>query len=244
MLVSALAVYGLSATSAFGFARLEIEGTTITSEAAVRERLELAGGENLFEIVTEPLEARIREIPAFAAVEVSLGLPDTVAILIEERAPILVWKVGVRSLLVDNTGLLFARLDKSPPASVANLPVIADDRAASTKLRVGHTLNPVDLDAATRLASLTPAAVGSAATGLSVGVRDSNGFVLSSQPESWVAVFGLYTSSLRTTELVPGQVQALRELLIRVGEPTVATVILADDNTGVYVPKPSAAPAP
>jgi cell division septal protein FtsQ len=244
MLVSALAVYGLSATSAFGFARLEIEGTTITSEAAVRERLELAGGENLFEIVTEPLEARIREIPAVAAVEVSLGLPDTVAIMIEERAPILVWKVGVRSLLVDNTGLLFARLDKSPPASVANLPVIADDRAASTKLRVGHTLNPVDLDAATRLASLTPAAVGSAATGLSVGVRDSNGFVLSSQPESWVAVFGIYTSSLRTTELVPGQVQALRELLIRVGEPNVATVILADDNAGVYVPKPSAAPAP
>jgi len=241
MLVSALAVYGLSATSAFGFARLQIEGTTITTEQVVRERLDLAEGENLFEIATEPLEARIREIPAVAAAEISLGLPDTVAVRIEERVPILVWKIGARRLLVDNTGLLFARLDES--ASVIDLPVIDDRRAASPKLGVGESLTPVDLDAATRLASLTPAAVGSAATGLSVGVTDGNGFVVSSVPESWVAVFGFYTPSLRTTELVPGQVQALREVMIKFGEPTVATVILADDKAGVYIPKPSARPS-
>lgn len=244
MLVSALALYGLSATSAFGFARLEIEGAIITSEAAVRDRLELAEGQNLFEIATEPLEARIREIPAVAAVDISLGLPDTVAVQIVEREAILIWQIGKRRLLVDDSGLLFARLDKSPPASVADLPVVLDGRDGSVRLAVGLPIDPVDLDAATRLASLTPAAVGSAATGLSVGVTDGNGFVLNSVPESWVAVFGFYTPSLRTTELIPGQVQALRELLIRVGEPTVATVILADDSTGVYVPKPSAAPAP
>lgn len=243
MLVSALAVYGLAATSAFGFARLEIEGATITSEAVVRDRLALAEGQNLFEIATDPLEARIREIPAVAAAEISLGLPDTVAVRIEERVPILVWKIGERRLLVDNTGMLFARLDQSPPPSVVDLPVINDGRAESPKLSVGQSINPVDLDAATRLASLTPAAVGSAATGLSVGVTDGNGFVLSSVPESWVAVFGFYTPSLRTTELVPGQVQALREVMIQFGEPTVATVILADDKAGVYIPKPSTKPS-
>jgi hypothetical protein len=241
MLVSALAVYGLSATSAFGFARLQIEGATITTEQVVRERLDLAEGENLFEIATEPLEARIREIPAVAAAEISLGLPDTVAVRIEERVPILVWKIGPRRLLVDNAGLLFARLEES--ASAADLPVIDDKRKASPKLGVGESLTPVDLDAATRLASLTPAAVGSAATGLSVSVTDGNGFVVSSVPESWVAVFGFYTPSLRTTELVPGQVQALREVMIKFGEPTVATVILADDTAGVYIPKPSAKPS-
>jgi POTRA domain-containing FtsQ-type protein len=243
MLVSALAVYGLSATSAFGFAKLQIEGATITTEQVVRERLDLAEGENLFEIATEPLEARIREIPAVAAAEISLGLPDTVAVRIQERVPILVWKIGERRLLIDSNGMLFARLDASTSGLVADLPVIDDQRAASPKLTVGKSLAPVDLDAATRLASLTPAAVGSAATGLSVGVTDGNGFVLSSVPESWVAIFGFYTPSLRTTELVPGQVQALRELLIKVGEPTVATVILADDSTGVYIPKPSTKPS-
>jgi len=243
MLVSALAVYGLSATSAFGFARLEIQGATITTEAVVRERLGLPEGQNLFEIATEPLEARIREIPAVAAADISLGLPDTVAVRIEERVPILVWKIGERRLLVDNSGLLFARLDKTSADSVTDLPVIDDQRAASPKLSVGQALSPVDLDAATRLASLTPAAVGSAASGLSVGVTDGNGFVVSSVPASWVAVFGFYTPSLRTTELVPGQVQALREVMIKFGEPTVATVILADDKAGVYIPKPSTKPS-
>jgi len=244
MLVSALAVYGLSATSAFGFARLEIDGAILTSEAAIRDRLQLVEGQNLFEIATEPLEARISEIPAVAAVDIALGLPDTVAVHIVERVPILVWQIGERRLLVDDSGLLFARLDKSPPASVADLPVVLDARANSVKLAVGLPIDPVDLDAATRLASLTPAAVGSAATGLSVGVTDRHGFVLNSVPESWVAVFGFYTPSLRTTELIPGQVQALREVLFKAGEPNVATVILADDSAGVYVPKPSAAPAP
>jgi POTRA domain, FtsQ-type len=245
MLVSALAVYGLSATSAFGFARLTIEGATLTSENAIRERLGLAGGENLFEIATEPLEARISEIPAVAAVEVSLGLPDTVAIRIEERVPILIWQLGERRLLVDDTGFLFARLDKSPPPSVADLPVIIDDRADSAKLAVRRSIDPVDFEVARRLASLTPADVGSAATDLTVGVTDGNGFIVSSVPESWVAVFGFYGRSLRTPELVPGQVQLLGKLLFG-REPSVALVILADDRDGTYVPKPgaSAAPAP
>ncbi len=103
MLVSALAVYGLSATSAFGFGRLEIDGAILTSEAAIRDRLELVEGQNLFEIATEPLEARIREIPAVAAVDISLGLPDTVAVQIVERVPILVWQIGERRLLVDDS---------------------------------------------------------------------------------------------------------------------------------------------
>ena len=247
MLVSALAVYGLSATSAFGFARLQIEGATITPEEAVRDRLELAQGENLFEIVTEPLEARIGEIPAIASVDITLGLPDTVAVRIEERVPILVWQIGERRLVVDESGLLFARLDRSPPGSVADLPVILDTRVDSARLAVGLAIDAVDFDVARRLASLTPATVGSAATELAVGVTDENGFVVSSVPESWVAVFGFYGRSLRTPDLVPGQVQLLGTLLLG-REPTVARVILADDRDGTYIPKasaqPSAAPPP
>jgi hypothetical protein len=242
MLVSALAVYGLAATSAFGYARLQIEGATITTEEMVRDRLDLAEGQNLFEIATEPLEARLREIPAIARAEISLGLPDTVAVRIEERRPILVWRIGNRRLLVDEAGLLFARLSGPPPPAVAELPVVVDDRARSNRLAVGLTIDPVDLDAATRLASLTPEAVGSAASGLSVGITDQNGFVLSTVPESWVAVFGFYGRSLRTPELVPGQAQLLQRLLLG-REANIAVVILADDRDGTFVPKPSASPS-
>ena len=246
MLLSAGAIYGLAATSAFGFGKLEITGSTITPEASIRETLALKEGENLFEIATDPLEARLLQIPAIAGVEISLGLPDTVAVRIDERQPILVWQAGERRFVVDRAGLLFAGLGETtaPP----DLPVIVDERGSSRKLDIGKTVDAVALDAATRLASLTPGAIGSSASTLAVGVTDANGFVLRSVPESWVAVFGFYGRSLRTTELVAGQVQALRELLAEVGEATVAQVILGDDRKGTYTPKSSpsgsASPAP
>ena len=247
MLLSAGAIYGLAATSAFGFGRLEVTGSTITPEAAVRETLALTDGENLFEIATDPLEARLLEIPAIAAVEISIGLPDTVAVRVEERQPILVWQAVERRFLVDRAGFLFASLGDTATLP-SDLPLIVDERGSARKLDIGKTVDSVALDAATRLASLTPETIGSSASSLAVGVTDANGFVLRSVPESWIAVFGFYGRSLRTTELVPGQVQALRELLAEVGEATVAQVILGDDRKGTYTPKESpsgaASPAP
>lgn len=244
MLLSAGAIYGLASTSAFTYSRLVIEGTAIVREDAVREQLELAEGENLFEIASEPLEARLREIPAVADAEVSLGLPGTVKVRIEEREPLLVWRVGERRWYVDRTGFLFAQVGENPPPAAAALPLVSDDRSASLALRVGHRIDPVDLDVATRLGSLTPAQVGSSAAGLAVGVTDENGFVLSSSPKSWVAVFGFYGLSLRTPDLVEGQVQLLDALLTEAGETNVALVILADDRDGTYIPKVSPSPSP
>src|SRR5262245_48996320 len=75
ILFSAAAIYGLAATSAFGFSQLRVEGATITSEAAIRDRLALTKGTNLFEIRTEPLAQVLTEIPAIAQADVSVGLP-------------------------------------------------------------------------------------------------------------------------------------------------------------------------
>lgn len=244
MLLSAGAIYGLASTSAFAYHRLTIEGTTIVRDASVREELALAEGTNLFEIASEPLEARLREIPAVADAEVSVGLPDTVRVRIEEREPLLVWRVGERRWYVDRTGFLFAQAPDEPPPDAVALPLVSDDRAASRSLRVGRSIDPVDLDVATRLGSLTPAQVGSSAAGLAVGVTDENGFVLSSSPKSWVAVFGFYGLSLRTPDLVPGQVQLLGALLAEAGEANVALIILADDRDGTYIPRTSPSPEP
>lgn len=246
LLLSAGAIYGLASTSAFSYARLRVEGTVVTTEAEVRSTLDLAAGTNLFAIRTEPLEARLRELPAVSGAEISIGLPDTVAVRIDERRALLVWRSGERRWLVDGTGFLFAELaaGQAPPEAIAELPVISDDRAAARRFEVGTTIDPVDLDAATRLASLTPAEVGSAAAGLSVGVTDDHGFVVSSVPRSWVAVFGFYGLSVRTTELIPGQIQLLDALLTEAGEATVALVILADDRDGTYIPKASPSPSP
>jgi hypothetical protein len=112
-------------------------------------------------------------------------------------------------------------------------------------LDVGKSLDPVDLDAATRLASLVPADVGSSAVSLGVSVTDANGFVVATRPGGWSAVFGFYTPSLRTTSMIPDQVRLLRSLLVG-REPEVQRVILASGTDGTYTPRatPPASPSP
>jgi len=250
MLVAAAAVYGVTNSSAFVFEDLQVEGTAFTELGAIEDALEDVRSQNLFGLRTGTLEAGLRELPTVRSADVTVRLPDGLLVRVEERTPILVWRVGARRYLVDGEGRLFARLGEDPdaqPAEAAALPVVEDRRATSAGLSIGGRLEAVDLDAATRLASLKPADVGSEADGLTVAVGDANGFVIRARPDSWSAVFGFYTLSLRTPELIPGQVRLLRSLLIG-REPQLDRVILASETDGTYTlkptPRPSATPAP
>jgi len=242
MLVSAGAIYGLAATPAFGYGRLQIEGTVLTPPADVESTLALDKGVNLVGLSTPPLEERLRAIPTVESAHVSVGLPDTVRIDVTERRPIVVWAAGGRQFAVDATGMLFADVGAAPPPTIAALPVVTDDRSASAGLTIGSTLDPVDLDAATRLGSLTPSQIGSTATSLTVRVSDEKGFTVSSGAKGWLAVFGFYGASQRTPALITGQVQLLTALLAG-REAEVATVILADDRDGTFIAKPTPHPS-
>lgn len=238
LLASAGAIYGVGASAAFRYARLQLEGAVYTDPAAAEDAVAGARGENLFRLSTTPLEAALGALPTVDRATVRAELPGTLVVTLHERIPVLVWKVGARRYLADGAGDLFGRLGDDPPAQAADLPVIDDRRAASAGLSVGTRLDPQDVDAATRLASLVPGDVGSAATALQVRVTDENGFVVRADPQGWIAIFGFYTPSLRTTELIPGQVRLLRSLLIG-REPLIARVILASATDGTYVPRPT-----
>jgi hypothetical protein len=120
----------------------------------------------------------------------------------------------------------------------AALPTVVDDRARSAALGVGVRLDAVDVDAATRLASLNPTQIGSSAGKLAVVVTDDHGFELRAQPEGWTAIFGFYTPTLRKTEIIPGQVRLLSRLL-EGRESEIASIVLADEHDGTYIPRPS-----
>jgi hypothetical protein len=242
MLVSAAAIYGVGSSSAFDYATLALDGVHFTETAAVESKLADVRGRNLFGLSTAPLAAALETLPTVGHARVDVRLPGTLAVTIDERQPVLIWQVGARRYLTDVGGSLFALLGETPPPEAASLPVIADQRAASAGLSIGTHLDPVDLDAATRLASLVPADLGSAAVSLAVVVTDENGFVLAAGPKSWSAVFGFYTPSLRTTELIPGQVRLLRSLLTG-REATVDRVILASATDGTYTPRATPAPS-
>jgi cell division protein FtsQ len=243
MLMSAAAIYGVGASPAFDYVRMEVNALKFTDAAAVEAALADVRGENLFRLPTGPLQAELEAIPTVAHARIDVRLPGTLAVTLDERVPVLIWQAGDQRYLADADGSLFALVEGTPPAETADLPVVDDRRASAGGLAIGSPLDPVDLDAATRLASLIPGDVGSSAVGLTVAVTDENGFVVATRPTGWSAVFGFYTPSLRTTELIPGQVRLLRSLLTG-REQLVERVILASETDGTYVPRatPSASP--
>ncbi|TMF36663.1 MAG: FtsQ-type POTRA domain-containing protein [Chloroflexi bacterium] len=247
MLVAAGATYGLAATPALGFERLEISGAVLTPEAAVREQVAVEPGTNLVGLATQPIVERLRTLPSVADATVTVRLPDLLQVGLRERRAVVLWSVGSHRYAVDEGGVLFADLAAgapdavTPPDAVAALPVVLDQRVASAALGVRSVLDPVDLDAATRLASITPVQIGSHFSELSVAVTDENGFTITTGPKGWVGIFGFYGRSQRTPALIPGQVQLLTKLLAG-REDTVLRVILADDRDGTYIPKPTPRP--
>jgi cell division septal protein FtsQ len=247
VLLAALAgLYGLTASSVFTARQTVVTGATWTPEGEVLAALDIPARQNLFTVSPIGLAHRLDQIPAIRAVSVTLALPDEIKVAVTERQALVVWQAGGRRFLVDETGLLFAELGDHPPEAAAALPVIDDERALAAPLAVGATLDPVTLDAALRLGSLTPADLGSSASGLAVKLDDVDGFTVSSTPAGWDAVFGFYTPTLRTTDLIPGQVRLLRSLLYG-REAKVGRIILADDRSGTYLPRgysPSASPSP
>jgi cell division septal protein FtsQ len=248
LLVAAGGLYGAMASDAFVARSTTVSGNTWTSDDAIRAALAVPNGQNVFTLGTDDLEQRIEQIPAVAGAEVSVALPDRLEVAVAEREALLAWVVGTRRFLVDAGGTLFGELADDAPEAAAALPLVTDRRAASTYLGVGDTLDPVTLDAALRLGSLAPADVGSGGDAISVRIDDKNGYVLHGDPEGWNAIFGFYTPTLRTTELIPGQVRLLRSMMADYGEETVQRVILADGDSGTWIPrrtpKPSDSPEP
>jgi len=233
-------MYGLAATPAFTLTRTELPELRWTTHEALVTAVGVPAGTNLFRIRAAPIEARIEQLPGVAAAHVFASLPDTLVVRVEERRAILAWAVGDQRFLVDREGVLFASSTPDDVAAAA-LPTIGDSRTESATLGVGARLDPVDLDAATRLGSLVPADLGSQATSLVIQVTTANGFVVGTLPRSWLAIFGLYTPSLRTPAIVPGQVRLLRSLL-HGREDTIDRVFLPDADSGTLILKASPAP--
>jgi cell division septal protein FtsQ len=242
MLVSAGALYGLATTSVVGFDHLEITGNVVTPADTIRDQVDLAQGTNLVGLTTGPIVERILGIPSIGGASVAVGLPDVLRVDVQERKPVVVWAAGSHRFAVDDGGTLFAELGANVPPDVAALPVVNDERTSAAGLGIRSVLDPVDLDAAKRLASLTPEQIGSHAQRLGVTITDEKGFTIQAAPRMWTAVFGFYGPSQRTPALIPGQVQLLSALLAG-REDTVQSVVLGDDRDGTYIPKPTPKPS-
>ena len=226
MILSGLALYGANASSAFGYRRLDVvgAGTHVADDGPGRARRDRRGA-TCSGCRPTGWRDRLRALPTVADASIEIALPDTLRVRIVERKPVLVWQIGAQRFLVDADRVAFAVAD-----APVDLPVIDDRRERSdaavppdarasdapaplARVDIGSVLDAVDFDAATRLASLRPADVGSGAAGLHVTIDDDHGFTVDTGPAGWTATFGFYTPTIRKTDLIPGQVRLLRSLL-------------------------------
>ena len=242
MLASGFLFTLVTGPTAFGLSRTELPTLTWTSTADVTARLAVPLGANVFQLDTAPLAAALRTLPGVADASLAVALPDAALVVhIEERQPVLAWEVGDRRFIADGSGTIFAVVDREAklPAGVA----VVDDRRlrAGEGLGVGGHLDAVDLDVATRLGSVAPADIGSAAPRLQLVVTNEDGFVLAA-PGGWLAVFGFYGPATRSTDMIPGQVRLLRSLLDG-REPAIRRVVLASATDGTYVPRNTPKPS-
>jgi hypothetical protein len=230
-----LGLYGLVTLPALAIQRIDVSPLAWTNRDELLRWLGVEPGVSAVGLATDGLAARLEELPAVAAAHVEVGLPGTLAVQVTERQPILAWRVGDVTFLVDRDGMLFA-LAGQGTADTSRLPTILDARAGSKAiLAIGARLDPTDLDAATRLASLKPDDVGSRSNGLAIRITDADGFVVTTSPASWSAVFGPYSPVLRSPELIPAQVRLLRSVLFG-KETQIARIVLADATNGTVVP--------
>jgi cell division septal protein FtsQ len=235
LVTAAAALYGMTASPAF---RLRddgviVRGAEFTGEAAVLSAIGLDGDvhPNLFALDTARLAANLLALPAVDAdrpdtTSVRVALPDRLVVEVQERVPILVWQVGDRRLLVDIHGVVVSELDA---LATNELPLIEDERPASTELEIGDRLSESDIEVARRIAALSPTFLGSTAEALETRISEKEGFVLQTRPKAWRAIFGIYTPTLRGPGLVETQAQCLSSVLAG-QEATISVVYLFPDG--------------
>ena len=229
--------------------QISVVGTLLLDPEAVIAAANIPIGSSLLGVNLRAAEEAVAALPLVTSVRVSAGLPDGIQIRVREKSLLLRWQIGDRVYAVSESGELLgeaATLDLAPSAAaaLAAAPLLFDDRTSSPLPTVGQ-LTATELDVATRLASLTPEDLGTAATTLTLRLLSDFGFVVEATGPSieWNAIFGIYSATIRPTNMIPGQVRLLRSLLAG-RESRIGWVILADDQAGTYTAKGVRPPPP
>ena len=232
--------FALGAAGSTG--EVEVSGLGYTDSVAVIEALALSatGSNNVFLLRTGEIRRRLLDLPSVADADVRVALPNRLVVGVTERTAVLRVAHGGATYLLDADGIVLeVRAASAPP--LESLPLINDMRVQlGIPYEIGVGIDPTEAEAMLQIGALTPALLGSTATGLTVSADDTDGFVVAAQPFGWRAVFGFYTPTLRPPTLIAQQVQCLRSLLAE-SEAQIDTIYLAPqgDRCGTYLPRPS-----
>jgi POTRA domain-containing FtsQ-type protein len=218
-------------------------GERYTPTSQLQRALAALDGDALLTVDATGLARDLEQLPAVSTARVETVLPDTVRITIVEKVATFVWQTSAVRLLGVADGTLIGQvaLGAQLPDDIAALPLIDDRRVESRNIIVGDRIDAATLAAALRLATIEPAALGSAAFGLGLRLTDDDGFLLVSAAPAWQADFGFYPEGESGQpgsfeERVESQVAAVRTLFSYEGEAAVGWVDVRDPRRVYWRP--------
>jgi hypothetical protein len=221
-------------------ASVSFEGLQHADETAVRERLSgLDRSPNVFRVRASDIVGEMSQLTEVDAASASVTLPASVSVRLVERDPVFVWSNGNEAWLVDEDGMLFAPAEATTAVSQRDaarteLPRVEDHRIVAEVPAVGSNLPVGDLDVMRQLLAITPELVGGGSTRLELRVDQNLGYELKSDM-GWTAVFGHYTPTLQSPDVIPAQVQCLTALLAEEEKKLERVrLVLSDAGCGTY----------
>ncbi len=158
MLICTFTTLALMATPVMAARHIEIRGARFTGQELVRQIAGIDSAPNLFGLRTDGVAERLVGLPAVITARVEVRLPDTIVVTVTERDPRIIWVVGIRRYVADESGLLFGLVDEAGnplPPTRQDLPPDPTP-AASGDEETGPTVEPTASGAAATAAAPGP----------------------------------------------------------------------------------------
>ncbi|MEG3626222.1 cell division protein FtsQ/DivIB [Streptomyces poriticola] len=158
--------------------RVSVSGTRVLTPAQVREAAEVPVGAPLVSVDTDGIEARLRrELRRIDSVDVVRSWPRGIDLEVTERTPVLVMREGREYVEVDDEGIRYATVSRTPEGvPVLDLTPSRSGTAAASLRRFGADRLVLE---AVRVAGRIPAAVARATRTVKVRSYDDISLSLS-----------------------------------------------------------------
>ena len=134
--VVALVVWVVWFSSLLTVREVRVLGTTTVSADQVRTAADVPSSIQLARVDADGIASRIEAIPRVRSVEVRRGWPDVLVLVVTERTPIAVTRVGTTLTYLDDTGARFGSVSVAPNG----MPLVV----ASDEVATGAALAVVD----------------------------------------------------------------------------------------------------
>jgi len=151
-LTLSLAGRRIIATGYFEVQKIEVAGTTMVSEDAVRAATGVIG-KQFWKVDTTAVAAAVQQVPGVRAARAERAWPNRLSLTVDERVPAAIWRSGAAELVVDEDGYVLER------PVMGGLPAISDLDGSAVP-NAGERVDGDAVRLAMQLVSALPVAVG------------------------------------------------------------------------------------